>query len=766
MSNSADNTEIGDHQEDPLVELARIVAEDAPVPGHRQSQPAAAQTAAKPVVTTDVSGSLAVADGSAAVPNDPQFFDLEAELLREIGVVSDVGLTEHAAIPSIAPHDDGWQTADTAPQLSSPVSDGGVAAETGADETTEMPVTLEPQSDVALSAEPNLSLFEQELAALVADDFGEIADQVALTRPTADAVGETGEVYVEQVPEPLSANLDTGYIDHPSPDQLQADQIDPGENAPAEVDFGEAFERELAQTTPVMPLPTSANDDWRSGAPRSDHEDAAMTAGAPPIAIDPVIQPAEEALDELHELLAEGTQEQAGHHLGDEDAMMDQFSAALDAEMTAGPETGEMPGAEEYGDPIPHGDMRAAVALNDGSASDPYRFASQDEGDANYSMAPGEEIEVINYGRRRTVFLAAGVLLIALLAGVGAAGLGMFSPSGQSGSPAKIIAASNDPVKIRPVDPGGSATANEDNSVYASVANENDADAAGNTSQTSLVSGAEQPVAADQIGVAGAGQTSAAESQSKSDERITPTTVTASVDPDAPSAVVAPRKVQTVVVRSDGTIVSAVADAANNEAAVVALQTAVLQGAAGGTGTGGQGASIVVAELPASTTPFDGGVTATGQIPVPKAIPQDRPNPPAATIVTESNSATEQASAALAEARSEIAAIASDPIQVTALAPATTPAPAAKATPVVTSPGEYVVQISSQRSEDAAKASYQSLKRRFASLLDGRPMAIRRANIEGKGIFYRVRIPVGSRSQATKFCGNFKAQGGSCFVTR
>ncbi len=51
-------------------------------------------------------------------------------------------------------------------------------------------------------------------------------------------------------------------------------------------------------------------------------------------------------------------------------------------------------------------------------------------------------------------------------------------------------------------------------------------------------------------------------------------------------------------------------------------------------------------------------------------------------------------------------------------------------------------------------------------MIGGRGVDIKRADIEGKGTFYRVRIPAGTRDEANQICARYKSAGGSCLVTR
>ena len=103
------------------------------------------------------------------------------------------------------------------------------------------------------------------------------------------------------------------------------------------------------------------------------------------------------------------------------------------------------------------------------------------------------------------------------------------------------------------------------------------------------------------------------------------------------------------------------------------------------------------------------------------------------------------------------------PTQIAELDQANTPAIEPK--PVVSS-SAWKVQISSQRSRSAAEASYTNLKSRFGSVLGDSLADIQKTDIEGKGIFYRVKLLAESKTEANKLCSSLKNAGGSCFVTR
>jgi hypothetical protein len=90
--------------------------------------------------------------------------------------------------------------------------------------------------------------------------------------------------------------------------------------------------------------------------------------------------------------------------------------------------------------------------------------------------------------------------------------------------------------------------------------------------------------------------------------------------------------------------------------------------------------------------------------------------------------------------------------------------------PASSSGGGYVVQVSSQQSEDSAHASYRVLQGKYGSVLGSRSPVIKRVDLtdKGKGIVYRAFAgPYGSADEAVQACNNLKSAGlPSCFVQR
>ena len=90
------------------------------------------------------------------------------------------------------------------------------------------------------------------------------------------------------------------------------------------------------------------------------------------------------------------------------------------------------------------------------------------------------------------------------------------------------------------------------------------------------------------------------------------------------------------------------------------------------------------------------------------------------------------------------------------------PAPA-----VASGGGSYAVQVSSQRSEAEAKASFHDLRAKFPKELGGREPIVRRADLGDKGVYYRALVgPFASMEEAAGLCSSLKAAGGTCLIQR
>lgn len=81
--------------------------------------------------------------------------------------------------------------------------------------------------------------------------------------------------------------------------------------------------------------------------------------------------------------------------------------------------------------------------------------------------------------------------------------------------------------------------------------------------------------------------------------------------------------------------------------------------------------------------------------------------------------------------------------------------------------GGYIVQVSAQKSQDEAEASYRALQQKYPAVLGGREATIRRADLGDKGVYYRAQIgPFTTSDQARTFCDSLKSAGGQCMVQK
>jgi len=80
--------------------------------------------------------------------------------------------------------------------------------------------------------------------------------------------------------------------------------------------------------------------------------------------------------------------------------------------------------------------------------------------------------------------------------------------------------------------------------------------------------------------------------------------------------------------------------------------------------------------------------------------------------------------------------------------------------------GGFVVQLSAQKNEAEAQASFNAMQQRY-SALSGRQPLIRRKDQGDRGVFYAAQVgPFGSREEAVQLCESLKSVGGNCFVQR
>ena len=159
-----------------------------------------------------------------------------------------------------------------------------------------------------------------------------------------------------------------------------------------------------------------------------------------------------------------------------------------------------------------------------------------------------------------------------------------------------------------------------------------------------------------------------------------------------------------------------------------------------------------------------GDAAENGGMPAGAAAPA-KPDPAARSASTPTAPAQRSPSAADAGANT--------PPTLSPQTPASDPTPPtrlAATNAVQTAPsagGNYLVQVSSEKNEAHARASYRALQNKFSAALGSRPPVIKRADLGAKGVYYRTMVgPFGSTEEAAKFCGNLKSAGGQCVVQR
>ena len=145
--------------------------------------------------------------------------------------------------------------------------------------------------------------------------------------------------------------------------------------------------------------------------------------------------------------------------------------------------------------------------------------------------------------------------------------------------------------------------------------------------------------------------------------------------------------------------------------------------------------------------------------------PAGKPLRTAATPARTSPAANANASAA--NAPLSLSPQAAQPAAASAPARVATNAPVAIA-PTASSGGGYLVQVSSQKNEADAQASYRVLQGKYPSVLGAQSVLVKRVDLGEKGVYYRAFAgPFGSVDQATQVCSNLKAAGGpQCLIQR
>lgn len=337
--------------------------------------------------------------------------------------------------------------------------------------------------------------------------------------------------------------------------------------------------------------------------------------------------------------------------------------------------------------------------------------------------------------------------------------------AGNGGPP--IVLADSEPVKVVPENPGGKTVPNQDKAVYDRVAG----GAPQSPTQKSLISSSEEPLDVVQRTLTPENfpleRAEDEEVADGADQRLVPESGAAAPADKAADANVSLRKVRTMIVRPDGTLIArevpettapvqqtaAKLPASSANSASAAADTPPLRTETPVTTPAASNEAL--SQAAAATTATDvrttgRTATATGdRAPVPVQRPVEQPVNVVGTVTGAGNVR---------------------PAATTMPAQASTQQVVATATPSVTTTaapsGAYVVQIASLPSQAEAEKSAKSMSGKYGSVLGGRGFDIKAADIPGKGTFYRVRVVASSKDEANALCAKLKAAGGSCLVTR
>jgi hypothetical protein len=264
-----------------------------------------------------------------------------------------------------------------------------------------------------------------------------------------------------------------------------------------------------------------------------------------------------------------------------------------------------------------------------------------------------------------------------------------------------VVQADSRPVKEAPQQPGGKEFPHKNKLIYERLQNGDQPEA------ERIVPRQEELAMPAMPGAAPATAPGAAPMQ--------PPAVATVDDPNAADG--GPRRVKTLVVRPDGSVMPP-------PAAPAAPQ---------------QAAPAEAAPAPAPQQQMAAAEPAMPAMPMPQAAPAQAP--------------------VAAAAPPPAAAPPADPAPVAAIPPKPKVA-AADVAPAPAKPSQYVVQVGSKQNQTEALATFADMQQKYPTLLASyRPM-VQKADLGAKGVWYRLRIgPIVDKSAATKLCGQLKSQG-------
>jgi hypothetical protein len=364
----------------------------------------------------------------------------------------------------------------------------------------------------------------------------------------------------------------------------------------------------------------------------------------------------------------------------------------------------EEPGYDEA-QPAYHGHYEEHVDQDAGHDS----YPPQGAGDSYEAAYETKEVPAPRKSRKATMAVASVLGVAALSVG----GVVLFGGKGTAitGEPPLVMATAGS-TKVQPQTPGGVEIPNQNKQIYERAAHE---------TQTKVVNREEQPVDVRQASRVAAGTPDA-------------TTTGSAASAASNNALGEPRRVRTIAIRPDGTVVP---DPGPTAAAPAPAPTRTAAAT-----------SMTLPAAAAQATPAP--ATPAAATPAPArhataALSTPAPRPAAATPVTSTTPAP-----------MPVAEQAARPQRVASVQP-TAPAAAAES-----SAGGFAVQIGTAGSEADGRKTFQKLQQKF-SALNSQSAVILKAEVKGNTV-YRIRTGAMSKDEASSLCATL--QGSGCFVVK
>ena len=387
--------------------------------------------------------------------------------------------------------------------------------------------------------------------------------------------------------------------------------------------------------------------------------------------------------------------------------------------------------------------------------------------DAEIPPYPDDELEPRRKrGVPRSLVVIAGILALVL---IGVLGFVMLRPGASGSGTPPIISADAGPTKIAPPEPPSTSNGGEQNKlIYDRVDN----GPGGGPVDSNLVTPGSEPIASvpstntdnpiARVILPGGPEAPASADAGNSGDGGADVAMN---EGDGAQSI-GPRKVRTVVVRPDGTIVSSDAVPAEGDApastdAVPAPPSTAEVPAVPPVATNDDTAAIAGGtagrELAITPNPGEAGspvetpappATAETQTPKPTPTPTPKPTKPK-VVATGGDGGPIDLTPGSGKSTSVVAS-------------ATPSGGQGGAMPLVA--GGMMVQVSSQRSQDAAQATFRDLQARYPSILGGYGINVQRADLGDRGIYYRVRVGPFASTNAQSLCTELKNAGGDCIL--